>query len=37
MVPNWFKHEFEELNLNSNPNTLLLFPEQDILENSLLV
>ncbi|CAI6377370.1 unnamed protein product [Macrosiphum euphorbiae] len=25
VVPNWYKHEFEELNLNTNPNTLFLF------------
>lgn len=37
MVPNWYKHEFEELNLNTNPNTLFLFPKQDILKDRLLV
>ncbi|XP_026805004.1 uncharacterized protein LOC113548360 isoform X2 [Rhopalosiphum maidis] len=37
IVPNWYKNEFEELNLNTNPNTLFLFPEQNILSNSLLL
>eukprot|EP00102_Acyrthosiphon_pisum_P014070 XP_008183915.1 PREDICTED: uncharacterized protein LOC100570658 [Acyrthosiphon pisum] len=37
MVPNWYKHEFEELNLNTNPNTLFLFPKQDILKDRLLL
>ncbi|KAL4089054.1 hypothetical protein QTP88_024132 [Uroleucon formosanum] len=37
MVPNWYKHAFEKLNLNTNPNTLFLFPEQNILKDGLLV
>lgn len=37
MIPNWYKHEFEKLNLNSNPNSLFLFPGQDILRDRLLV
>ncbi|XP_060834343.1 uncharacterized protein LOC132917566 isoform X2 [Rhopalosiphum padi] len=37
IIPNWYKNEFEELNLNTNPNTLFLFPEQNILSNSLLL
>ncbi|XP_060873433.1 uncharacterized protein LOC132947207 [Metopolophium dirhodum] len=37
MVPNWYKHEFEELNLNTKPNTLFLFSEQDILKDRLLL
>jgi len=37
MVPNWYKDEFEELNINTNPNILFLFPEKFIESNSLLV
>uniref|UniRef100_A0A2S2NN22 Condensin complex subunit 2 n=1 Tax=Schizaphis graminum TaxID=13262 RepID=A0A2S2NN22_SCHGA len=37
IIPNWYKKEFEELNLNTNPNTLFLFPEQNILSNNLLL
>jgi len=35
MIPNWFKNEFEELNLIPNSNALFLFPEQDILKDRL--
>ncbi|XP_027843468.2 uncharacterized protein LOC114124420 [Aphis gossypii] len=37
MVPNWYKDEFQELNINTNPNILFLFPERNIESNSLLL